>query len=105
MTAARREHLCAGLCGRVLPRRRVACLICWRRLPDRFRRAISGTDRTRWATWTAAVAAASAWYRHHPPKSRHRVTPAALTSSLPPQPDVPGVIPHALPTSDGRVPS
>lgn len=88
----RREHPCLGQCGRIIPRRRVACLICWRRLPERYRAGIMG-DRTRFPSWSAAVQAAGQWYTHHPVKKRHRTAQAALRSPLPAQPAHPGVMP------------
>lgn len=68
-----RTHACIGRCGRTIRRRRPMCPLCWRRVPRRYRDAITGTDRTRFTTWTAAVEAAAAWFTHHPIATRHRV--------------------------------
>lgn len=69
-----RLHQCAGGCGRTINRHLPFDALCWRRLPRRYRDAISGRDRSRFPTWTAGVIAAATWCRHHPIAARHRVT-------------------------------
>lgn len=70
--APRPTHDCPGKCGTPVAHHLFACPGCWRRLPDPYRRAISGTYLRNHHDHAQAMVRAMCWFRDNP---HHTTTP------------------------------
>ena len=75
MKPSRRSHRhdCPGCGIPGMPPEMLACVMCWRRLPDEYRRLVNATYRTRNLfprDHLQAVLDSIRWYRENPPRGR-----------------------------------